>query len=1241
MLSRERKVLQPKYIQFGVSSREQIVQSSEVEVMLPETFKFVDRDRQGTVPHGPLDMRLGPAEKTGICGTCGAKLVDCPGHFGHIRLVLPLFHVGYFRAIITALQNICKTCSRVMLTEADRRAYLKKLRVPTMDNMTRARTLKAINTACRKHQYCPYLGPLKVAHDKFRGKKVKDDHDLFVQSFQSAAQHVPEVAAFAPKVQDELHPLRVLQLFQAITDEDVELLGMNPEFGRPEQYLWTYLPVPPGGQSLSSVMVRHISLASCSTEQWDFMQLTAGLYINSEMPGIPLQMAMAPDAKRHRGFTQRLKGKRVDFSGRTVISPDPNMRIDQHNIEKLRKLVATGSDEHPGANYVVEGQSGIKKSLSFPKVREITARNLRVGDVVERHMQDGDVVLFNRQPSLHKLSIMSHFAKVMPWRTFRFNECVCTPGHGVMGVKNNLVTPRNGEPIIAATQDFITASYLISRKDAFFDRFQMNQMLNFMGDIKFDIPPPCIVMCGVWDKSVVGDGNKRSVFYVCMNRLAKLCARFLGNHGFSIGIQDVQAPPELIRKKEAMIATGYAECDELIRKSKAGELENQPGCNTEQTLEAKMQGVLNKIREDAGALCTLELNKYNAPLTMAICGSKGSKLNLSQMVACVGQQVIAGSRVPDGFDERSLPHFPKGSKTPGAKGFVRNSFYTGLTPTEFLFHAMSGREGLVDTAVKTAETGYMQRRLMKAMEDLTAHYDKTVRDSSSGVVQFMYGDDNLDPANIEGDNQPVEFHRNLKHALNLFHLPSMPPLSPKQVIDVVDATTSSPAWAGFSAKFIEQLKEFVHKSVAGEIARMRMRPVAKFDVVNELFSINRRQLDFFLGLSHRKYQKALIEPGTAVGAIGAQSIGEPGTQMTLKTFHFAGVASMNVTLGVPRIKEIINAAKVINTPIVWAKLVDPHNEVVARIVKGRIETTKLGDVARFFEVVYDTSGAHLAMEIDMDAVRKLQLELTPPMVVNALTRAKAPKIDYSQIRVHGNEIRISPRGTGGPAASRVRAKVKTNTDDGVVTEYVDVDPMTELQQYKRLLPDVVIHGYPSIKRAVISKQKGDEFALAAEGYGLQDVMNTDGVIGTETKSNHVMEVEKVLGIEAARATIIEQINTTMESHGLTIDPRHTMLLSDVMTFKGEVLGITRFGVSKMKDSVLMLASFEKTTDHLFDASLYSKKDPVEGVSECIIMGIPMPIGSGIFKLVQKAESKPFTRPKLLFDPPAPSASIRA
>lgn len=420
-------------------------------------------------------------------------------------------------------------------------------------------------------------GLLKIVHEPFRAKKVADQKIQFHKTFDNAIQFhtgtaINDIKPHLNKAQEDLNPLKCLDLFKRISDEDCELLGLRPEFGRPEEYIWQYICVPPvcirpsvqqeGGSNEDDLTTKLSEIVFANTliklslqkggkpattsqlvEQWEFLSLTIGLYINSEMPGQPPN----PTKKPGRGFCQRLKGKqgrfrgnlsgkRVDFSGRTVISPDPNLKIDElavpervakiltypervnsHNIDRLRTTVARGTDEHPGANYVIDQSTGFKKQLR-KKFAAAEAAKLRIGDTVERHINDGDIVLFNRQPSLHKLSIMSHRVKVRPWRTFRLNECACNPYNAdfdgdemnlhvpqteearteatvLMGVKYNLVTPRNGEPIVAAIQDFITASFLISRRDRFFTRTQFVQACSYFGDanLQIDLPPPAIM----------------------------------------------------------------------------------------------------------------------------------------------------------------------------------------------------------------------------------------------------------------------------------------------------------------------------------------------------------------------------------------------------------------------------------------------------------------------------------------------------------------------------------------------------------------------------------------------------------------------------------------------------------------------------------------------------------------------------------------------------------------------------
>ncbi|OWK08087.1 POLR3A [Cervus elaphus hippelaphus] len=842
------------HICFGMKSAEEMRQQAHIQVVSKNLYS--QDNNHAPLLYGVLDHRMGTSEKDRPCETCGKNLADCLGHYGYIDLELPCFHVGYFRAVIGILQMICKTCCHIMLSQEEKKQFLDYLKRPGLTYLQKRGLKKKISDKCRKKNTCHHCGAfngtvkkcglLKIIHEKYKtNKKVVDPIvSSFLQSFETAIEHNKEVEPLLGRAQvslplpaslclhhtlsphplgtpflrnrrstgENLNPLVVLNLFKRIPAEDIPLLLMNPEAGKPSDLILTRLLVPPlcirpsvvsdlkSGTNeddltmklteiifLNDVIKKHrISGAKTQMimEDWDFLQLQCALYINSELSGIPLNMA---PKKWTRGFVQRLKGKqgrfrgnlsgkRVDFSGRTVISPDPNLRIDEvavpvhvakiltfpekvnkANINFLRKLVRNGPEVHPGANFIQQRHTQMKRFLKYGN-REKMAQELKFGDIVERHLIDGDVVLFNRQPSLHKLSIMAHLARVKPHRTFRFNECVCTPYNAdfdgdemnlhlpqteeakaealvLMGTKANLVTPRNGEPLIAAIQDFLTGAYLLTLKDTFFDRAKACQIIASIlvgkdEKIRVRLPPPTILkpvtlwtgkqifsvilrpsddnpvranlrtkgkqycgrgedlcvndsyvtiqnselMSGSMDKGTLGSGSKNNIFYIllrdwgqneaadAMSRLARLAPVYLC----------VRAP-----------------CTSLSR-------------------QALILKELSVIRDHAGSACLRELDKSNSPLTMALCGSKGSFINISQMIACVGQQAISGSRVPDGFENRSLPHFEKHSKLPAAKGFVANSFYSGLTPTEFFFHTMAGREGLVDTAVKTAETGYMQ-----------------------------------------------------------------------------------------------------------------------------------------------------------------------------------------------------------------------------------------------------------------------------------------------------------------------------------------------------------------------------------------------------------------------------------------------------------------------------------------------------------------------------------------------------
>ncbi|KAG5879450.1 hypothetical protein JTB14_027687 [Gonioctena quinquepunctata] len=1368
------------HITFGVESAESMQQQSHIHVVQKNLY---NQDVERTpIPYGVLDMRLGTNSKESPCQTCGKNINECVGHFGYIDLELPVFHVGYFRSIINILQTICKRCAHVLLDKDDKHQYRIRLSNSNLSYMTKKTIRKKIIDKCRKITKCPHCkeingfvkkmtaakgstgnSVLKIVHEKNRGKSKQKLLEQQMLTFSSSIESNPDIRSTlsgAP-ISEILTPIDVLKLFERIPENDIALLAMDPKRSQPKDLIFTRMLVPPVSirpsvvsdlragtneddltmkQSeiifMNDVIKKHKqSGASVNMYQegWDFLQLQSALYINSELSGVPL--AMMPK-KPGRGLVQRLKGKqgrfrgnlsgkRVDFSSRTVISPDPNLEIDQvgvprhvakiltfpervtqANIDVMRKLIINGPENWPGANYVQQKGSQFKKFLKYGN-REKLAQEVKLGDLIERHLHDGDVVLFNRQPSLHKLSIMAHRAKIHNHRTFRFNECVCNPYNAdfdgdemnlhlpqteeakaealiLMGNKSNLVTPRNGELLIAATQDFLTGGYLLTKKDTFLDFAHASQLAATLlagkdTHMHIDLPTPCIIkpiplwsgkqicslifrpnkkshvkasleakgkaytkdreMCvkdsyviirnseliaGTLDKGHLGSGGKGgNIFYVILRdfgqefairsmwRLARLTSSYLMNTGFSIGIGDVTPGENLILRKNKLLNEGYAKCQEYIKQMAEGELPTQPGCSVEESLEAVILKELSVIREHAGQACVAELHPTNSPLIMALSGSKGSFINISQMIACVGQQALNGKRVPDGFDDRSLPHFKHHSKTPEAKGFVENSFYTGLTPTEFFFHTMGGREGLVDTAVKTAETGYMQRRLVKSLEDLVVHYDGSVRNAEGDLVQLTYGCDGLDPTYMEGKDCPVDFDRVLEYVRARHPYRGEVPLNADQIRKATQAFVGTQALDECSEFFRKELVEFMNV-VADRVDKV-LKKFGYSPVVKEIERLTCSQLVTFLETCGQKYTRSIIEPGTAVGALAAQSIGEPGTQMTLKTFHFAGVASMNITQGVPRIKEIINASKNISTPIIRASLVNNTDPWFAREVKGRIERTTLGEISTSIDEVYTNTDAFLLIQLNYERIKLLKLEVNAESIRYSICTSKI-KLKPTDVKVESDTI-ITVHPNRSKHLRRLNFALSTLKDQ---------------------IPNIVVKGLPTVNRAVIAREdKAGQttYGLCVEGDNLQEVMATYGVEGKKTVSNNIIEVYNTLGIEAARETIMYEIKMVMENHGMSVDYRHIMLLAAQMTHTGEVLGITRQGLAKMKQSVLNLASFEKTADHLFDAAYYGQADKINGVSENIIMGMPAPIGTGIFKLLHKplhVEENPKLEP-LLFE----------
>lgn len=1441
-------------IEFSTFSPAEIVKLSEVQVVAP-SYYTIENPEQPT-PNGMLDPRMGGSSIRQTCATCGDKIIgDCPGHFGHIELKVPVFHTMFLAHILRNLKQICKYCSRVLLNVDEVPKFRLQLKQPGLDYADKMVIKKRILKACEKNARfpCSWCGkkngdirkmpPFKIYHYPFGASTKKelselDEHEEFMERFNSLkATQDALVSALESKPCEDLTPARVKELFENIPTEEFALLDLDPRFGHPADLILTNLLVPPctirpsipkeGGTSEDDITAKMKEIVTLNEAiqsslfpsgdnektridvmtKFESIQNFVALYINSETPGIPKdqhqQRKIRGLCNRLGGKTGRfrgnLSGKRADYTSRTVISPDPNLqifqvgipidvakrltfpeRITRFNINKMRKLVRNGVSVHPGAIQITS-PSGKKKRLGTlaPTYLQKAAQELQIGDIVERHMMDNDIVLFNRQPSLHRISIMAHQAKILPWKTFRFNECVCQPynadfdgdemnvhlpqtlearaeAYTLMLSMENLATPKSGELLISATQDFLTGAYLLTDRDKFFDRAQVTQLCCFFSDanIKIVLPPPAIfkpvrlwtgkqifsllikhgndspmlnmersvknytgtgeVMCakdgwaffrngqllsGRLDKSILGAG-KNTIFQILMRdyspavsadrmlKLAKLASRYVGEHGFSIGISDVTAGASIVKKMNELSDKTNKECEEFITQFKNGTLEETPGFTPEQTLEEKITKVLSDLRDEAGKMCISSLPRHNSPLIMCVCGSKGSNQNLAQMISLVGQQTVGGKRMQNGFVNRTLPHFKRFNQSTQSKGFVSNSFYTGLNPCEFFFHTVGGREGLVDTAVKTAETGYTQRKLVKGLEDLVVHYDGTVRTANHlSVVQFTYGQDRIDPMIMEGDSDPVDLKHLFIHVINQSAPDEEDALRMKSgelkkfVQSILRAdpdiigTMEDEDRKLFEAaenklrmeqkgsldhfnsekKLSEKEKKFVDAIIStrddfSEVPEKFKRNLVEFAVTAFLelpypgsqYRITKKSLFEFFKLAGRKYRKAMVEPGTAVGAISAQSIGEPCTQMTLKTFHFAGLKSMNITLGVPRITEIINATKNIRAPFSTAQIAKPLDQHFAVSIKGKLERVKLGDVTDYMAEVYLPTGVYLVIKIDVDLLKKFNQNVTIEHIKQSIL---APNRQLRVKLLPNNVLTAKPPGW---LSSEKKNKNEKNLGGATYDQKIyikveagkkDLNIFYVLQNLKLKLPHIVISGHPKISRvAVVAKEKkkkkddkkeDPEYELVIEEvlsdhveYPLSTVLATRGIDYISTLSNHPIEAEQVLGIEAARQTIVNQILYTMDSHNLKLDQRHLQLLADQMTYKGEILGINRFGIAKMKESMLMLASFERTTDFIFDAAAYTMSDNLNGVSESIIMGNPIPVGTGLFDVLLRPQDTP-------------------
>ena len=833
-------------IVFGVASPKLIKKMASVKIVTPELY-----DKEGyPVDGGLMDIRLGVIDPGLRCKTCGCKLKECIGHFGYIELARPVVHIKFVSLILNILRCTCNECGRIKMPEDKISKALAKLKRAEDEGGLEGRrdVVKEITSELRTTNKCPYC----------RAKQSK------------ISLEKPTTFVEADK---RLNPIEVRSRLEKVPDDDLILLGIDARFMRPEWGILTVMPIPPvtirpsitletGERSeddlthklgdivrINQRLFENINAGAPEIiieDLWDLLQYHITTYFDNavaQLPparhrsGQPLKTLTERIKSKQGRIRHNLAGKRTNFSARTVISPDPMLELNEvgiplivamkltvpeyitsWNIEYLKKFVERGPSVYPGANYIVR-PDGRKKKIT-EETKEALLEELKEGFAVERHLMDNDIAIFNRQPSLHRMSMMCHRVRVLPFKTFRLNPAVCHPYNAdfdgdemnihipqteeakaeaetLMEVQTQLISPRYGLSVMGCIQDAISGNYLLTREMEF-EREEAVELLASIGLTDFSRLPNKKSISGkeifsvlipadfdftgksrgkdqkgsdevviekgkltkgVMDKGTLGEeaglmlrnihkkyGADEAIRII--GKMFKLGIKLLLKRGFTTSISDEDLDEGSVEKVNEILNKAEDDVQSLINLYHQGKLEIFPGRTAEETLELKILEVLNKARNETGKVIMQHPKRTHA-LIMAESGARGNFLNMVQMAALVGQQAMRGKRIEKGYINRTLSCFKKGELGPAARGFVRNSFKSGLKPHEFFFSAITGRDSLMDTALRTPKSGYLYRRLANAMQDLKVEYDGTVREASGKIIQFSYGEDNIDVGKSE------------------------------------------------------------------------------------------------------------------------------------------------------------------------------------------------------------------------------------------------------------------------------------------------------------------------------------------------------------------------------------------------------------------------------------------------------------------------------------------------------------
>jgi DNA-directed RNA polymerase II subunit RPB1 len=845
---------------------------------------------------------------------------------------------------------------------------------------------------------------------------------------------------------------------------------------------------------------------------------------------------------------------------------------------------------------------------------------------------------------------------------------------------------------------------------------------------------------GQMDKGILGSGTKGLIHRACndfgnmaaaqfVDDLQNIITEYMKQSAFSVGISDLITDSKTNDKIVSIITEKKSDVKNLIDQVKIGVFENNSGKTNEVEFETKVNNILSKAQNEAGREVLKSLSKDNRFVVMFNSGSKGSEINIQQMTACLGQQNVDGKRIPYGFEHRTLPHYTKYDDSAIARGFVESSYINGLSPQELFFHAMGGRIGLIDTAVKTSTTGYIQRRLIKGLEDLMVNYDMTIRTNKNKVVQFSYGDDSIDTIKVENQDLPIidmsvqdiyshfaiiddktkskavsgmfiksTYTRQKKQEEALkykcqFYINFMIEHRNKIVKNVFNSKSEKVVRVPVAFAYIIQNiigQQGINKNSLVDITMLEAyemieKAFAQLELIvfappTELFKVlyfyylspkdlllnkrfNRKALEILLQTIILTYKRAIVAPGEMVGMIAAQSIGEPTTQMTLNTFHFAGVASKsNVTRGVPRIEEILSLSTSIKNPslTVYLKEDEQSDKDKANTIQYMLEHTKLAEIVTSVSVCFDPDDLNtlisddkltmsqyrefesmidecMGQELGEEANEKskwiIRMEMDPEIMLEK--NITMDDVNFTLNNTYKDEIScVYSDYNADKLVFRIRMNNILKNASGKSGKKVKINPLDQSDQIyilknfqDQLLDGIVLRGVKNINKVILRKikdnlvEKGGAFTkediwvLDTIGTNLLDVLGLDYIDSKRTISNDIVEIFDVLGVEAARQCIYNELAEVLEFDGSYVNAHHMALLCDRMTFSSKLISIFRHGINNDDIGPIAKASFEETPEMFLKAARHAELDTLRGISANVMCGQEGLFGTAAFQVV--------------------------